>query len=350
MAMQPIVAAFRKQEEWCLRLGSPFTARLMAALAGDIVAGGPAAALVTPWPGDPLADALALRVAGGLHALVLSGAAPELAALYPPAEAPPGALEAALPPLLAHHAAMLRDFLSTAPQTNEVGRSGVLLGGFLEVAQATRLPLRLLEIGASAGLNMGWDRYTYRLGEARWGDPASPVQLAPAWTGPLPPLAAPLAVASREGCDIAPVDLEDPAQRLRLRAYVWADQRARLTRLEAATTLVRAAGWRVDSAPAASWLRPRLAQLPTGATTLLYHSIMWQYMPESERHAIEALLSAAAARATPSSPLAWLRFEPPGTEAPPELTLTLWPDGTTRRLALAHPHGQTVQWLAEPAA
>lgn len=340
-----VLHAFGKQIEWCDRLGSPFTARLLRLLASDIAAGGHTARLVAAWPGDPVADALALRLAGGLHALVLAGQAPALAACYPPHPDPADAtLADALQTTLAEREEELRDFLVSPPQTNEVGRAGVLLGGFLEIAAATLLPLQLLEIGASAGLNLAWDRFCYRLGEAEWGDPASPVPLRPEWRGPLPPLGAPLAIAARAGCDVAPVALQDPAQALRLRAYVWPDQRDRLARLEGAIALARQLGTAVEQADALDWLRPRLHPNP-GAATVLYHSIMWQYLPEATQQGILALLHRAAAEATPGAPLAWLRFEMPPEGGPPELRLTLWPGGVERRLATAHPHGQSIDWL-----
>jgi len=338
-----VLAAFAKQIGWCERLGSPFTARLLALLADDISRGGPAAALAGDWPGDPIADALPLRFAGALHALVLAGAAPDLAACYPPHATEPA--WPALRDVLATRAAEIRQILASPPQTNEVGRSAVLLGGFLAVAATTALPLRLLEIGASAGLNLVWDRYRYRLGTAAWGDPASPLLLAPEWQGDLPPLAAPVQVAERAACDVAPIDLADPAQRLRLRAYVWADQRERLARLDAAIAIARAAGHRVDRADAADWLRARLAVPAEGRATVLYHSIMWQYMPAATRAAIAAEIDEAGARATPAAPFAWLRFEPPSAEAAPELALTLWPGGEPQRLAVAHAHGSKVAWL-----
>ena len=343
---EKLLASFAKQIGWCDNLGSPFTAGLLRLLAADLAAGGPVTALVGEWPGDPVADALPLRLAGALHALVLSSAAPELAAAYPPhAEAGPEQLAPLLPGVLAAHRAFIEGFLASPPQTNEVGRSGVLLGGFLRIARDTSLPLRLLEIGASAGLNTVWDRFHYRLGEASWGDPASPVQLAPAWEGGMPPLDAPLRVASRRACDLSPIDLEDPVQRLRLRAYVWADQRERLARLEGAIAVARACGQRVEQADAAPWVRAELAEPADGCTTVLYHSIMWQYMPGETREDIAGALRDAGARATREAPLAWLRFEPSTPEARPELRLTLWPGGVERRLATAHAHGSQVSWL-----
>jgi hypothetical protein len=341
---QPVLDAFDKQIGWCESLGSPFTARLLTTLREDIAAGGTSAELVRAWPGDPVADALALRMAAALHALALTESAPALVSCYPPRAA---AIEQLRPIVLGavrEHQNAIRAFLSSPPQTNEVGRSGVLVGGFLQIAKDTGLPLRLLEIGASAGLNAIWDRYHYRLGAAGWGDPQSAVRIAPSWEGPSPPIDAPIRVIERLACDIAPIDLEDRAQRLRLRAYVWADQRERLSRLESAIELARAHGPRVERADAADWVRTKLHEPAAASATVLYHSIMWQYLPSETQADIRASLEDAGGRATTAAPLAWLRFEPLDSVSRPELRMTLWPGARDARLAVAHPHGSSVMW------
>jgi len=337
--------AFRRQAGWCADLGSPFTARLLTLAAADLDGGGPLAALVGDWPGDPVADALALRVAGALHALVLSGKAPRLAACYPPAgDGTGGDLWPSALAALAAHASFVRAMLASPPQTNEVRRSGILLGGYLAVARAWGLPLRVLEIGASAGLNLAFDRYAYRLGEAAWGPAGAGVAIPVEWRGPLPDLAAPLEVAERAGCDRQPIDLGDPDARLRLRAYVWADQRDRLARLEGAIAEALAAGLAVERADAADWVERRLAEPAPGRATVLAHSIVWQYLPSATQGRIAAAAARRGAGATPVSPFAWLRFEPAGEDGF-ALILSLWPGPLDRRLALAHPHGAWVQWL-----
>jgi hypothetical protein len=246
---------------------------------------------------------------------------------------------------LDRHGGFIRGFLASPPQTNEVGRSAVLLGGFLQVAGSTRLPLRLLEIGSSAGLNLIWDSYQYRLGGGSWGDPASPVRLEPEWHGPPPPLATALEVSQRAGCDVMPIDLGQQDQRLRLRSYVWADQPDRLARLDAAITVARRVGISVEQADAGAWVRDRLAEPVPGQATVLYHSIMWQYMPAATQAAVRAAIDQAGGRATDAAPLAWLRFEPPRPDAKSELLLTSWPGERRYHLATAHPHGRVVTWL-----
>lgn len=346
--MNTLLDAFREQVGWCDRLGSPFTARLLEAMVQDWMAAGPMRTLLPDWTaGPPGTDLVPLRLAGGLHALALSGRHPALAALYPPAAAQfdAAAIVPLLRRLLVDEAELLRGFLASAPQTNEVTRSAVLIGGYAAIAQATGLPLSLREIGASAGLNLAWDRFHYRLGAQRWGDAASPVQIVSDWRAAAPALPAAIAVADRRGNDLMPVDLRDPQAVLRLRAYVWPDQAARAARLQGAITLARRGLPPVDAGDAADWVERELAVPRDGVATVLVHSVVWQYLPPATRARIEATLAQAGARATPAAPLAWLRLEFYERGAPAELRLTLWPGGAERTLAHSHPHGEWVQWL-----
>jgi hypothetical protein len=116
-------------------------------------------------------------------------------------------------------------------QTNERARCAGLLGGFLEIARRSGLPLRLLEVGASAGLNLRFDSYR----DERWG-PADSGVVRSRLSG-RPPLDGSVRVVARAGCDARPVDPCSEEGRLTLTAYVWADQQERLERLRAALTV-----------------------------------------------------------------------------------------------------------------
>src|SRR5262249_29142617 len=134
----------------------------------------------------------------------------------------------------------VRRRLADQVQTNEVSRCAALLGGFIYVAGRTGLPLRLREIGTSAGLNLFWDRYSYdQDGEHLWGRPDSAVSIACEWHGRPQHLDAAVSVVERRGCDLTPVDIRDPSQVRMLESFVWPDQLRRLVQLRAAATLAR---------------------------------------------------------------------------------------------------------------
>ena len=116
--------------------GSPFVAALCRLLAARLDNSTTFGRTILDWPTDPKNDAMSLRVVGALHALVRSGKEPALAAAYPPAAFDADTLWAALVPAIARHDDALTAFLDSAPQTNEVARSGLILGGALHVAAA----------------------------------------------------------------------------------------------------------------------------------------------------------------------------------------------------------------------
>ena len=334
---------FREQARWCERLGSPFTARLCAVLAETLDPDTRLGARLLAWLGDPMTDALALRLCGGLHALVRADDAPSLASLYPPAPLPSEeALRAAVAKTLVERAAELDPWLDSAPQTNEVGRSAVLMSGLLVAADRFRLPLRLFELGASAGLNLQLDRYGYDLGGAGAGDPGSALQMKPEWRG-APPPAAPVWIAGRAGVDLNPVD--PVAERERLLAYVWPDQPRRLAQLEAALDIAAEDGPRIEAGDAADWLEHRLSVYPEpGVCRVVLHSVAFQYFSEEAQQRIKARLDEAGALASEEAPIAWLRLEKLAEDEHFSLRLRTCP-GEGRLLAWSHPHGAWVEWV-----
>jgi hypothetical protein len=332
----------RLQAEACASLGSPLYAFLLMRLAADTEAGGSTWRVLAGHAGDGPAPVLALRLMGAVHRLALEGQAPELAAHLPSTggDGDHAAAWSALAELVGARRDELRAGLDRRVQTNEVGRAGALLGGFLVVARETGLPLRPLELGASAGLNLRWDAFRYEGEGATWGDPSSPVRLDVA-----PPVAAAVptvVVAERAGCDPAPVDPATEDGRLTLRSYLWPDQPERRVRLEGAIALARRAPIAVDRAPAADWLAARLDEVAPGVATVVYHSMVMQYLSRAERARLTAILAEAGARATAAAPLARLAFEPAGHLA--EVRLTSWPGGRERQLAAAGYHGRPLRW------
>jgi hypothetical protein len=345
-ARAEIAEAFRQQVRGCAATGSAMYADFLGRAADDLAAGGVFADLVADYRGNALLDALPLRLLARIHAFVLAGEAPDLARFYPSAG---GVYEAepawrALRALVHARRDELRDAaLHWKVQTNEVRRSAVLLPGFLRVAAATSLPLRIREIGASGGLNLLFDRYRYELGPHRFGDAASRLVLGAEWDGPAPDLATPLRVADRRGCDLAPLDLADPFARRKLESFLWPELLERRDRLRAAIAIVAEAPPAIDRAPAGEWVEAQVAP-EAGLTTVLFHSVVWWYVPEAERTRITAHVESAGARATRDAPLAWLRMEGARLDEA-ELRLRLWPSGDDRLLAAVHYHGAWVRWI-----
>jgi hypothetical protein len=340
-----ILDCFRKQVPACRESGSEFTARIFERCAEDIEAGGPVARWVADFEGQPVLDALPQRVLGAVQFLALGGEAPEFMRFHPFGGEPrfPEAADAFVA-VVEQNLERLRPELSRQVQTNEVRRAAGLLGGFLTVAQETGLPLRVLEIGSSAGLLLFWDHHRYALGPHRWGDPKARLELTTDWSGPPPPLGARVQVTSRQGCDLDPLDATDPAELRRIQSFYWADQvdRQRLL-LKAAAALPGPAP--VERIRAGEFVARETAERREGVATVLFHSSMWWYVPRAEQAEITEAMERAGARANADAPLAWLRAEPPDLSRA-ELRLRTWPDGDDRLLARVAHHGQWVEWLA----
>ncbi len=341
-----LARAFALQAYWCKALGSPFYARLASECALGLERDAPLRRTLAPFADDAPGTVLPLRFLGALHRLALEGAAPELAAHYPSCGGDDDAAAAGrhLDTVTERLGDRLAALIQQSVQTNEVGRAAALLGGFLEIAETTGLPLRLLELGASAGLLLRFDRYRYGCGAWAWGDAQAEVVLDAHFAEPLPFAQTALHVASRRGCDLRPIDAATPEGRLRLRSYVWPDQRERLALLDAAVRVARRLEATVDREPAGTWLARQLAAPVSGVATVVVHTVVMQYVPAAERGAIDATIARAGAAATPDAPLARLSLEPrPG----PSVVVQRFPgDASERGIAEATMHGRNVRWIA----
>jgi hypothetical protein len=206
--------------------------------------------------------------------------------------------------------------------------------------------VRLVEFGTSAGLNLRADHFRYVGASAAWGDPASPVVFERAWLGTLPPLDAPLRIVSRLGTDIAPVDAASADGRLRLESFVWPDQSERLSRLRAAFAVAAQVPVRLAQATAVDTVLA--LRLLTGTTTVVWHSIMWQYQSPAERADVLSALEALGSSATPDARLAHLSLEledrPDAADPRCPVVLRTWPGGQEQLLGWAPPHGLPVTW------
>jgi hypothetical protein len=341
-----VATAFANQVAYCEHAGAHITARIVGGIAAVLASDARSALLdqLRGWTGAPLADALPLRVAGGLHALHLSAAAPALAPIYRGETADDARI---IGDVMAAHEAALLPWLDGPPQTNEAGRSANFIAAMLWLADRG-CPARFdcLEIGSSAGINLMVDRYAYDLAGVKVGPEAAVMHFAPLWQGNPPP-ARGIAIASTKGCDVAPVDLTDPAQALRLKAYVWPEHTIRFERLDAAIRAAAARKPDLVTASAADFVEAELAKPQASATTrILMHSIVWQYVPADQQARVRAAMAAAGAGATDERPLAWVMVEADRTVHRHKLTVRLWPGGGEEvQLAWSHPHGADLEWL-----
>ena len=210
------------------------------------------------------------------------------------------------------------------------------------------MPRNSLEIGTSAGLNLRLDRYWYEHDAASWGDPAAAVRFVGLWSPGRPPFGPGLSIAVRRGCDRDPIDATNADDGLKLLSYVWPGQEERFETLRHALEIAATFPVTVDRADAVEWVPAQLAAAREGLTTVVMHSVFWQYLGADVQASIVADLAAAGARATVDAPLAWLRLEPTPTSVP-HLRLTTWPaadaGGEETLLATAGFHAGPVNWL-----
>lgn len=330
---------------------SPLYVVLMRGAAEDARAGGVVNDVFPDGPGAP-GSVPELRLMAALHHLVLAGDAPELAAYYPNVgghRPPQGAWPVAEAALRAHLQWVRRRCTETV-QTNEPGRSTVLYGGLLWLAERYRLPVRLLELGASAGLNLRPDRYRYVVGGRNLGDDTSPVCFDEPWCRM--PVTDPwtaqrhLTIEGRRGCDTDPIDVSNRQGALRLMSYIWPDEPQRFTRITAAIEVARAYPVTVDADDVVTWVDRSLAEPTPGSLTVVWQSVMRQYLNDATCRQLDARIEQAGHDATAEAPLAWLVMESASADHLTNFTLRchLWPDNVCPDLAETGSHGPPVRW------
>ena len=331
----------RRQARVARELGSPFVAAVLEAGQRQLARAPQTAELIASWPQNPSSDALAMRFNAALHALARRGERSSLTALYRGEhEDFDGAIGAAL----AAEDRFVAEWMRDTPQTNEVARAAAIMAALMVACRRIGLPLELLEIGSSCGLNLNLARYAYDLGGVAAGDPGSPVRIAPDWRGPPPPCA-PVEVVAARGVDLNPLDASDEATRERLLAYVWADQPERADRLEQALALARRHPPLIERADAVWWLADRLQEpQQSGRCRVLFHSMVLQYLSGGDRRRVATMIRQAGARATAERPLATIGFEWTPDRREVRLLLTCWPGGETLLLATCHAYGDWIDW------
>lgn len=348
MATVDVGRALEWQADHAARNGAPATARVVRAFLPLLDGATQVGRRLRDWPGLTLEDAVPLRLAGGLHNLVLTGADMRLAPVYAGEIAGQGDVDALVRAVVAAHDGALLGWFDGPPQTNEAGRSAGIMAQLLWLAQRLGPGFELNEIGASAGINTMMDRFSFDLGGVRAGVAGSPMHIAPEWRGAAPP-DGPVRIVSTAGCDLAPVDLTDPAQVVRLKSYVWPEMRERLARIDTAAALAAQRPPALERMDAGEWVARRLSRpQEAGVTRVLFHSIVWQYLPSATRAAIEQAMAQAGARATAERPLAWVQVETNRQTFRHELRTRYWPggDGWTL-LGEAHAHGAWVDWAGD---
>ncbi|MET0335914.1 MAG: DUF2332 domain-containing protein [Rhizobacter sp.] len=294
-----------------------------------------------------------------VHDLLLAGAAHPLAAYYPSLggrRAPDADLAGSVQSFAAEHETALRQLMRTrTTQTNEIGRCAVLWPALHAIAQrAGTADLALLDVGCSAGLNLGVDHYRYDRAEP--GLPFLPTKLVGAQRPPTMPTPR---IVHRLGIDPAPVSADDTAALRWLRACLWPSDIARATRFDQAVALMQQHRWPVQqAADCTARIEPWLASLPPGVQPVIFNSWVLTYFDAAalQRHidTVTGLVRRTGAM--------WLSAEGPQLRigpvdvppAPPDLgSHTLWTlcsrvqdDVRFDLLARSHAHGRWLEWLA----
>lgn len=351
MAIEEFQTALDWQASHAEQNGAPCTARVIRALANVREGQTATGRRIANWRGLTLKDAMPLRIAGGLHYLLLSGRDDRLARVYSGQITDQGQIDAIICDLVETFDTVLLPWLDGPPQTNEAGRSASIMAGLLWLAQRSAPRFELFEMGASAGVNTMLERYFFRLGETEVGPQTTPMRIVPEWRGKGSPPAAPddFEIVGVRGCDISPIDLTDSESALRLKSYVWPDAPARMARIDAAIALASANPPDLVKQDAGAFVADLLARPQAkGTTRALFHSIMWQYLPSEIQDSITQAMELAGAAATPNRALAWISLETDPQTFRHELHVRRWngssDDGKPVVLAHAHPHGAWVEW------
>jgi hypothetical protein len=294
----------------------------------------------------PRGAAIHLRLLAGVFRLVLTGRAPELVPFYPclGGTAPPSEAWPVMRQVIGRHLDEMHAALAVPPQTNEVGRSVALLAGLFDLVSASGVRrIRLLELGASAGLNLLLDYYAFRGKSWDFGSLDSTVQFVDPIEGPVRHVR--FVITGRAGCDLHPVDAATADGKLLLTSFVWPFDLHRHERLRSALEVATMHPVDIEKASASSWL-PRALAADQDGLPVVWHSITQMYWPSDELAAVERILTNYGAR-QPLGEVS-MEFDPHGPrEAKPELRTRLWnPDSghsvRERLIGTAHDHGVPV--------
>jgi len=292
----------------------------------------------------------------GVHFLLLGGVAHPLGQVYAGrATDDPGPLFC---DLVRSHRSEIAALLATRrTNTNECGRTAVLVPGLQWIGERFGSPIALLDAGTSAGLNLNLDRYLLDYGAAgTTGPPDASVRVACELTGPAPIRRQAPRISGRVGLDRSPVDLTDGDEARWLLACTWPDT-GRLARTEAAIALTLQHSHELVQGDMVADLGRAADRLPAEAPLCVMTSWAVAYLSRTDRSAfVDALEALSATR-----PVAWLSAEAPGVVegvpgAPPSeghgsivpsvLGCMLFRQGDCEAhlLGRCHPHGSWLDW------
>jgi hypothetical protein len=245
--------------------------------------------------------------------------------------------------VLDHADQVVATVMARQTQTNEVGRCALLLPLLARLPG----PLALVEVGASAGLCLLPDRYAYDYGGTIVGDPTAPLRLPCQPRGPVPIPATLPRVVWRRGVELDPVDLHDPDAVRWLECCIWPDQPERLARLQAAVRVARADPPEVVRGDLLELVGPVVADAPTDATVVVFHTAALVYVPEPGRQRFAELMATLPAVWISAEGLGVVPALAAGLESgqAPERAVFLLGQGPQRLVGLADPHGAWLQWL-----
>ena len=338
--------ALGSQAEHCLALGSTLSHDVLCDVMALARPGQAFGDLLVDYREVRGGDLIGLRLMAAAHRMVLARMAPALAVHYPTAggtaptdDAGRAALREALIDAFLSNPGVVRDCLARIPQTNETGRGLPLRGALSRVAAAHGQPIRLHELAASAGLNLRAD--------------------AMPWAHV--PMAASIQIVERSGCDLHPLSVDDPEDRLTLASYVWGDDLPRFERLRSSFVLAHRIPATVKQMAAGPYLNSLTHGDPVnGQTLVIWHSATWFYLDRSARTEIRSAIRKLANRASMQSPLVhlsweWMRDSPDpaksyalvGRSWPAAGAWAPWRAGTSVMLGAGPAHGMPMRW-SEP--
>lgn len=338
--------ALRTQASSCAGLGSTLSHDVLLALIDLAAPGGELYGMFGEWRSVRGGDLVGLRLLAAAHRIVLTRRSPRLAAHYPTTggvapvdDAGREDLRAALAEAFLHHPGAVEDSLRRIPQTNETGRGLPLRGALSRVAAAHGHPIRLHELAASAGLNLRADAMPW-------------AQI---------PMAPPIRIVERSGCDLHPLDVTNPEDRLTLACYVWGDDLARFERLRTSFALAQRIPATIKAMPAGAYMAALTHAEPVPRQTLvIWHSATWFYLDRQSRAEIRSAVRRLGHRATPTSPVVHLSWEWMRDSSDPARSYALigrswpaagawapWRAGTSVQLGTGPAHGMPVRW-SEP--